>query len=212
MCLQARGMGVYRSIGRSHCTRSKCLEHGRRPCCCQWCNMLLRVAQCPACHPWGGGGARSSHRSRGRRGGTRRRARRSQGMVVGSKMQRESAGGPRGSRPVHSIEGGRRSARRVKLHIEACLSRAFMLVRAKSYRHATPFYPGACPRATAPPIASGGAGWAGAESWAAAGAPALSLRAPSVASSGLSGGVSIAPASPGAHTLMCSHNGQYLLK
>ena len=126
----------------------------------------------------------------------------------GSKMQRESARGPRGSRPVHSIEGGRRSARRVKLHIEACLSRAFMLVRAKSYRHATPFYPGACPRATAPPIASGGAGWAGAESWAAAGAPALSLRAPSVASSGLSGGVSIAPASPGAHTLMCFHNGQ----
>ena len=56
MCLQARGMGVYRSIGRSHCTRSKCLEHGRRPCCCQWCNMLLRVAQCPARHPWGAAG------------------------------------------------------------------------------------------------------------------------------------------------------------
>ena len=67
--------------------------------------------------------------------------------------------------------------------------------------------PGACPRATAPPIASGGAGWAAAGLWAAAGAPALSLRAPSVASSGLPGGVSIAPASPGAHTLMCSHNG-----
>ena len=134
-------------------------------------------------------------------------------MVVGSKVERESEGGHLVSSVcAHSERGGRKCDRQGSL-IEARIRPAFMLVCPLSAWFVpnligtSPPWPGRLP-----PLRRSayrfrrcrlGCGCALGGCWGAcaiAPRPVRRLvRAP--------GGVSIAPASPGAHTLMCSHNG-----
>ena len=113
---------------------------------------------------------------------------------------------------AHS-EGGDAEVRDLASFMKARFRPAFMLVRAKSYWHGPPLTRAPAPapplRLSLPAVQAGLRLCPG----RLLGCLRYTLRAPSAASSLVRapGGVSIAPASPGAYTLMCLHNGHSVL-